>query len=334
MEDFLDDIVSLVEDTTTSESNVDAKESKTKTQADVKSYNFKKPDKFSKEHIRSLQMIHDSYARINSTSLASLLRTLVDVKVAFMDQFTYEESTRNIDTGSCLAIINMDPLPGNALLEIGKDISFIILDRLLGGNTKEKIENDRTEFTEIELAIIRNIIDKCLIDMRDAWSNVIELKVRLTDIETNSQFAQIASPNDMVMAISLKITVGEVQDKIVFIIPYVSIEPIVSKLSTQYMFMYATRSSKYLENREMIKDHVVKTNSIISVQLSKMNLSVKQIVNFKKGDVIPLNKPITDEVDVLLEGIPKYKGRVGKVKDKISVKITTNIQEEEELSND
>lgn len=330
MEDFLDDIVSLVEETSSSnDSSTITKENESRTQADVKSYNFKKPDKFSKEHIRSLQMIHDSYARINSTSLASLLRTLVDVKVAFMDQFTYEESTRNIDSGSCLAIINMDPLPGNALLEMGKDVSFIILDRLLGGNTKEKIENNRNEFTDIELTLIRTIIEKCLFDMRDAWSNVIELKVRLTDVETNTQFAQIASPNDMVMAISLKITVGEVQDKMVFIIPYISIEPIVSKLSTQYMFMYAARSSKYLENREMIEEHVIKSESIVSAELGRVQFRVKKIVNLKKGDIISLNRSINDEIDILIEGIPKYKGRIGKINDKLSIKITSSLQEKE-----
>lgn len=330
MEDFLDDIVNLVEETSTLDDSSDnIKEDKTRTQADVKSYNFKKPDKFSKEHIRSLQMIHDSYARINSTSLASLLRTLVDVKVAFMDQFTYEESTRNIDSGSCLAIINMDPLPGNALLEMGKDVSFIILDRLLGGNTKEKIQNNRNEFTDIELTLIRNIIEKCLFDMRDAWSNVVELKVRLTDVETNTQFAQIASPNDMVMAISLKITVGEVQDKMVFIIPYISIEPIVSKLSTQYMFMYAARSSKYLENREMIEEHLIKSKSIVSAELGRIHFRVKKIVSLKKGDVIQLNRSVNEEVDILVEGIHKHKGRIGKVNDKLSVKITSSLQQKQ-----
>lgn len=169
-------------------------------QKKVKIYDFKRPDKFSKDQIRTLQMMHETFARLATTGLSAQLRALVSVHVASVDQLTYEEFIRSIPNPTTLAVINMDPLRGSAILEIDPSISFTIIDRLFGGKGEQaKISR---ELSEIEMSVMEGIIVRILGNMRESWSTVIDLRPRLGNIETNPQFAQVVPPNDMVVLIT------------------------------------------------------------------------------------------------------------------------------------
>ncbi|HPB83895.1 MAG TPA: flagellar motor switch protein FliM, partial [Spirochaetota bacterium] len=173
----------------------------TKEQRKVKIYDFRRPDKFSKDQIRTLQMMHETFARLTTTALSAQLRALVSVHVASVDQLTYEEFIRSIPNPTTLAVVNMDPLKGSAVLEIDPSITFTIIDKLFGGRGEQtKISR---ELTDIEQSVMEGIIVRILGNLREAWSNVIDLRPRLGNIETNPQFAQIVPPNDMVVLITL-----------------------------------------------------------------------------------------------------------------------------------
>ena len=207
----------------------------------IKIYDFKRPDKFSKEQIRTVQIMHETFSRLTTTSLSAQLRCMVQVHVASVDQLTYEEFIRSIPSPTTLAVINMDPLKGNAILEIDPAITFSMIDRLFGGlGQATKVQRD---LTDIEQSVMEGIIVRILANMRESWTQVIDLRPRLGQIETNPQFAQIVPPSEMVVLVTLETKVGEEEGMMNFCIPYITIEPIISKLSSQFWFSSVRRSS-------------------------------------------------------------------------------------------
>ncbi len=297
----------------------------------VKMYDFKRPDKFSKEQIRTIQMMHETYARLTTTSLSAQLRSYVNVHVASVDQLTYEEFSRSIPNPTTLAIINMDPLRGSAIMELDPTITFAIIDRLFGGEG-ESLKDNR-ELTDIEQSVIEGIIIRILGNLREAWSNVIDLRPKLGNIETNIQFAQIVPPNDMVVLVTLETRIGEVEGMTNFCIPYITIESIISKLSAQYLYS-AIRKAGDTENLELIKTQIFDVNMKVVAKLGTVPLSVKQILNLKKNDMLMLNSKISDDLPLSVGEKHKFNCRPGKVGTKMGVQITKILTASEALASE
>ncbi|RKX84337.1 MAG: flagellar motor switch protein FliM [Spirochaetes bacterium] len=292
----------------------------------IKIYDFKRPDKFSKDQIRTLQMMHETFARLTTTSLSAQLRTIVHVHVASVDQLTYEEFLRSIPNPTTLAVINMDPLKGSAILEIDPSITFTIIDRLFGG-PGEAVKINR-ELTDIELSVIEGIIVRILGNLREAWSNVIDLRPRLGNIETNPQFAQIVPPNDMVVLITLETKVGDVEGMTNFCIPYLTIEPIISKLSAQYWYS-SIRKGGTTENVAILKKRLETVYIELIAELGSMDITVRDVLNLQKGDIIKLETVKVDDDMVLKIGNrKKFYARPGVVGTHMAVQITGRIGEE------
>ncbi|MBL8991909.1 MAG: flagellar motor switch protein FliM [Spirochaetia bacterium] len=302
------------EDFSMSESGADS----LKKAQSVKMYDFKRPDKFSKEQIRTIQMMHETYARLTTTSLSAQLRSYVNVHVASVDQLTYEEFSRSIPNPTTLAIINMDPLRGSAIMEIDPTITFAIIDRLFGGEG-ESLKDNR-ELTDIELSVIEGIIIRILGNLREAWSNVIDLRPKLGNIETNIQFAQIVPPNDMVVLVTLETRIGDVEGMTNFCIPYITIESIISKLSAQYLYS-AIRKGGDTENLELIKTQIYDVSRKVVAKLGSMHLSVKEILNLKKGDILQLGTKVSDDLELAIGDRHKFNCQAGRVGNKIGVQI-------------
>ncbi len=312
--------------TAISTGEVDATDySAAKEQKKVKIYDFRRPDKFSKDHIRTLQMMHETFARLTTTALSAQLRALVSVHVASVDQLTYEEFIRSIPNPTTLAVINMDPLKGSAVLEIDPSITFTIIDKLFGG-TGEASKISR-ELTDIELSVMEGIIVRILGNLREAWSNVIDLRPRLGNIETNPQFAQIVPPNDMVVLITLETKVGDVEGMTNLCIPYISIEPIISKLSAQYMYS-SIRKGATDENAAIIQRRLNSVALPILAEIGDIQVRVQDILTLTVGDVIKLsNTKIGSDMTLKIGGRKKFKCRPGLVSNRLAVKIGEPIED-------
>ncbi|EMO58305.1 flagellar motor switch protein FliM [Leptospira santarosai str. CBC1416] len=259
-------------------------------QKKVKIYDFKRPDKFSKDQIRTLQMMHETFARLATTGLSAQLRALVSVHVASVDQLTYEEFIRSIPNPTTLAVINMDPLRGSAILEIDPSISFTIIDRLFGGKGEQaKISR---ELSEIEMSVMEGIIVRILGNMRESWSTVIDLRPRLGNIETNPQFAQVVPPNDMVVLITLETKIGEVEGMTNLCIPYITIEPIINKLSAQYWYS-SIRKGELDENRAVIQERLDQVAIPLIAEVGSVDVSINDFMNLSVGDVVKLENTST-----------------------------------------
>jgi flagellar motor switch protein FliM len=202
-------------------------------------YDFKRPDKFSKDQIRTVSFLHETFARQATTALSSMLRSLAHVRLSSVDQLTYEEFLRSIPNPTTLAAISMAPLKYPALMEIDPGISSAMIDRLFGGSGKPLPANK--ELTDIEAAVMDGAINRLFGCLRAAWASVLDITPKLGAIETNPQLAQIVAPNEMIVLVTFECRVGEGSGMINLVLPYLTIEPIIPRLSAQYLF--STRRS-------------------------------------------------------------------------------------------
>ncbi|MDR2468282.1 MAG: flagellar motor switch protein FliM [Spirochaetaceae bacterium] len=294
----------------------------------IKIYDFKRPDKFSKEQIRTVQIMHETFARLTTTALSANLRSMVHVHVASVDQLTYEEFIRSIPTPTTLAIINMDPLKGNSILEIDPAITFSIIDRLFGG-TGEGTKTQH-ELTDIEQSVMEGIIVRILGNMREAWSQVIDLRPRLGQIDTNPQFAQIVPPTEMVVLVTLETKVGEVEGMMNFCIPYLTIEPIIGKLSAQFWYSSA-RQAANTENVNVLKDKLYTVDVNVTAEIGKIQVPVRDVLSLRAGDVVQLyNVRVGDPFSVTIGNKTKFQCRPGVVGKKMAVQIIRKMADIEQ----
>lgn len=309
-----------------SSGELDADEFKQTNEKQIKNYDFARPSKFSKEHLRTLNIIFEHYARLLSTNLPAYLRKNVQVEVVNSEAVTYSEFTNALSNPVLLGIVDFSPLDGNIIIELADNLGYAIVDRMLGGGgyPLEKVR----DFTEIELTIIERIFNICTNLLREPWENVIQLQPRLLRIETNSQFAQIISPSEMISIVTLKLKIGNVEGMMNICLPYVSLEKVIDKLNTKYW--YSTMQLKDDKSyQDLIEIAIAKAKVPIRAILGKSTISVNDFINMQRGDIIKLNTKVEDELDIYVGNIHKFKALPGSSSGTYAVKISSIIRGEE-----
>lgn len=292
----------------------------------VKNYDFKRPAKFSKEHLRTLEIIYEHYGRLLSTNLPVYLRKTVQVAVASSETVTFSEFTNALASPSILGIINFHPLNGTVILDMAPQVGFAIIDRMLGGQG-EALERTR-DFSEIEMTILQKMMVVCMQLMRDPWKNVVEINPVLDRIETNPAFAQIISPSDMIAIVTLNVKIGDTEGFFNVCLPFFTLEDVMDKLNTKFWFSNMTEISgeEYTDCLESMIRHV---DIPIRAVLGKSTISVGDFATLQLGDVIRVNADVDSELDVYVGNIRKFTGLPGYNKDKFAMKITSVIREED-----
>lgn len=293
----------------------------------VKPYDFKRPSKFSKEQLRTFQMIHENFGRSLSTYLSGRLRTFVDVEIS-IDQLTYEEFIRSVMIPSFIVIFTGDVFEGSAIFEMRLDLFYTILDIIMGGPGDNP--PNRTP-TDIETSIMRREVTNILTLLAQAWSDFQYFIPSIENIETNPQFVQIVPPNEIVLLVTASVSWGEFTSFINVCWPFSLLEPFLEKLSNRFWMM--GRKPERIEER--VEELKVASQSVpLTVQavIGEAWLTLREVLNLQEGDVIRLNTHYKDEIRIDVEGKPKFRGIPGKYKGKYAVKITgeyTNGGEEE-----
>ncbi len=304
---------------------LDVEEIKENTEVQVKNYDFARPAKFSKEHLRTLEIIFEHYGRLLYTNLPAYLRKNVQVDVRNSEAVVYSEFANALSNPVLLGIVDFAPLQGNMILELAPSLGYAIIDRLLGGSG-ETLEKKR-EFSEIEITIIERIITICIDLLIEPWKNVIQLEPRLERIETNSQFAQIISPSEMIAIVTLNLKIGDVEGLMNICLPFITLEPVMDKLNTKYW--YSTMQEKDDKSyEETIEALIAKAKIPIKAVLGTSSISVNDFVNLQKGDIIKLNSGIEDELTIYVGNINKFKALPGSSSDNYAVRVTSIIREE------
>ena len=292
----------------------------------VKNYDFARPSKFSKDHLRTLEIIFENYGRLLSTNLPAYLRKNVQVEVVNAEANTYSEFANALSNPVLLGVVNFSPLEGNIIVELSANLGFTIVDRMLGGGGAP-LERNR-DFTEIELIILERILEVCTNLLVDPWESVVSIEPRLERIETNSQFAQFISPGEMTAIITMSVKIGSVEGLMNICIPYSCVEPVIDKLNTKYWYssMKESDSGAY---QEVIEDIIDYAKIPVKAMLGRSSISVNDYINIQIGDIIKLDTKVNDELEVYVGNIKKFTALPGATSDSYAFRVTSVIREEQ-----
>lgn len=304
---------------------LDVEEMQNADERSVKNYDFKRPAKFSKEHLRTLEIIHEHYGRLLSTNLPVYLRKNIQVSVASSETITFSEFTNALSNPVILGIVNFQPLNGNILVEMSTKLGFAMIDRMLGGQG-DPLEKNR-EFSEIESTIIEKMMVICVQLLREPWKNVIDVSPMIERIETNAQFAQVIAPSDMIAIVTMNVKIGEVEGFMNICLPFFTLEDVMDKLNTKYWY-----STMQAESDEHFATHIealIKRVDVpVKAVLGKTSISVNDFVNLQCGDIIRLDSKVDEELNIYVGNIRKFTAMPGANDDKYAVRVTTVVREE------
>lgn len=292
----------------------------------VKNYDFSRPTKFSKEHLRTLEIIFEHYSRLVSTNLPVYLRKNVQVSVASSETVTFSEFSNALSNPSVLGIINFAPLNGNIIIEIATNLCYAMLDRMLGGSG-QPLEKSR-EFSDIELTILQKLLVMFTQLLREPWKNVVDISPVLSRLETNPQFAQVIAPSDMIAIVTLNMKIGDVEGMLNICLPFFTLEDVMDKLNTKYWF--STMQENHDEHyEEYIESMIRRVDVPIKAVLGKSTISVSDFLNLQVGDCIRLDSRVDTDMEVYVGNNKKFTALPGTEKDSYAVQITSVIREEE-----
>lgn len=320
----IDKLLSALSEGTVSAEEVKAEE----TQKKVKPYDFKRPDKFSKDQIRTLYMLHESFARLLNTYLSTHLRTMVTVEVASVEQLTYQEFIQSLANPSVISILAVPPLKGNIIVEVNTEIAFAFIDRVFGGAGKSGVKV--RVLTEIEEAVMRKFIETSVSHLKEAWSNVAEFFPTIEATESNPLFTQIVPPSDMVVIITVQMKLGDVEGMMNICIPYLVLEPIMPKLTTTFWVASTVSKDDNPQQVEILQRKIERSHVPFIVEMGSINISIREFLTLGFGDVLQLDTKVKDPLVCRVGSRSKFYCRPGTSGKKMAVQITGMISEGDE----
>lgn len=293
----------------------------------VRPHDFRRPSKFAKDQLKTLSIIHENYARLLNNFLSGYLRSPVQIEVLTVEPLTFYEFNNSISNPAVLAIVDFSPLPGSIIFDISPNIAYTIIDRILGGKgtTLERMRG----FTEVELVLLERIVSKFVAIVKEPWENIMEVKPRLEKIETNVQFAQLISPNEVIALITLSTKIGDTEGMINLCVPHMVVEPVVNKLSTRFWFSMIEKEVSEVQ-KEVINSSIQKTYVPVKAILGRTMITLSDFLEIRDGDVLMLDTSVNSEIELHVGDIHKFYAKPGVRKNKISVKVTEVIEREED----
>ncbi len=293
-------------------------------QSGVVQYDLANQDRIIRGRMPTLDIIHDRFIRLFRVTLSNALRKMANLSVNSTGPLKFSEFMNSLPLPSCLNILRLDPLRGAAVMVIESKLLYALVDSFFGGNDVPYTKIEGKDFTQIEIKIARRIVLSAIDDLEKAWEPVYPLKIGYSRTEINPQFVAVVPPSDVVIATTFDVELEKVSGTIKIVIPYSTLEPIKSKLSVGFQ-------SEQLEvdfiwiNR--VKEQIMQTTANIVVKLGEANIQVRDLMNLEVGDIIQLDTDATMPLNVMVEGIPKFKGIPGLLRGNRAIRITESMFE-------
>ncbi len=287
-------------------------------------YDFRRPDRVSKDQMRTLQNLHEGYARMYSTTLTSFLRTFVEIELVSVDQLTFSEFVMSISNPSCIYVFKMEPLEGSAIFEINPSLVFFIIDRLFGGQGRPSEQN--RELTQIEQSVIHSITESGLSDLKDVWEHIGVFSPKIETFETNPQFVQIAPPGETVILISLEVRMQNASGLMSLCFPYVLLDNIIHTLSGESWM--SSQSISTQETRGILEQEIDSIDLPVSAVIGQTKLKIRDLFQLQRGDILCLDKRKEDDLMIQVGGKTKMAGKTGLVGRKKAIEVTKIIEKE------
>lgn len=302
--------------------------------SDVSNYDFRRPNRISKNQVRTLNSIHESFAEVFSYFLVSKLQTVVSISVTSVDQLFYSEFILSVSNPSCIYVFDIEGTDGSGILEIQPQLALTIIERLLGGSADA--ETKARTITPIEQSVIRGVVEHALSDLRNAWRSIAELNFTYQRLEMEADFVQIAPSSEIVVIVSFDVNIGSHTYLMNLCFPTFALEEILARLNRQQVTTAVFKASpqRQRENIEIMKTQMSTTYLPVVAELGKTTLTVSELMNLEPGDVLKTNKKINQEIEVIISGRRKLAARPGSVDGKKAVRIIRPLKEEELVDQD
>lgn len=289
-------------------------------------YDFKRPERVSKSQVIALEALHEVFARNVTASLSGYLRTIMEVRLISVEQFTYSEFTMSLPIPTSFNLLSCEPLEGHMILEVNPSILYPIIDRLLGGGKMESHYLDRP-FTNIELGLVNTILERFMQQLRETWESVKEIDFQLYETESNPFLLQIVAPNEPIVLLSFEALMGEYSGMINICIPFKVIEPIMPEFSQSNWFSSGKKSDDDASfGRQRILENI--NNAPIEVRgiLAEMPLSLTDILSLQVGDLLDTGRVANSPALLAVEGRKKYRGVAGTRKGRKVIRLTESVE--------
>ncbi|HVS69709.1 MAG TPA: flagellar motor switch protein FliM [Phycisphaerae bacterium] len=303
--------------------------SKRITDVEIRTYDFKRPERVSKDQMRALEALHEGFSRNFGAALSGYLRTIVEVSVANIEQLTFSEFIHALPNPTCFNLLAAKPLDGQMCLEISPLIIYPIIDRLLGGSSADLFIPQRP-LTQIEWRLVKRLTDRALANLSEAWANILKINFELTETESNPQLVQIVPPNEVVVVIGFEIKMGNRAGTMSLCVPFNVIEPVMSKLSQQNWFTYTKKAANDSDIKAMHKN-LSGAPLLVKVLLGHTTIKLDELMHLTAGDIVQLDKPASGEMIVQIEGKNKFAALIGQFKGKRAIRIKRPVSPGERI---
>ncbi|MCU1428418.1 MAG: Flagellar motor switch protein FliM [Actinomycetia bacterium] len=292
--------------------------------SNVQPFDFRRPSKFSRDHVRAFQIVHETFARQFSTVLGTTLRAVAHCSLTSVEQLTYDEYVRSLPNPSYMVILSLAPLPGAAVFQLPLPITFAAIDRLLGGSGNAL--SPKRPLTEIEANLMRTLIDRALRELEYAYESLVRIEAEVVQQEFNPQFAQIAAPSDMALTVSFETRIGEKRGTASICIPYATMQPVLEHLASQSLFQSGA-THDVLEWGQSLERAMNDVPVELSVSFDHVALTSSDIVALRVGDVVPLSHAVAKPVRVSVDGVECYEAVTGRRGKRLACLIVGTYEE-------
>lgn len=328
------EIDSLLNDMSAGSVNIDDILSHNKSTSEISNYDFRRPNRISKNQVRTLQNVHESFSESFGFYLVSKLQSIVSINVTSVDQLFYSEFILSVSNPSCLYVFDIEGTDGSGIMEISPQLALTIVERLLGGTT-DSIPKSRV-ISPIEQAVIKGVIVHALSDLGNAWRSIAEISFKYSRLEMEADFVQIAPSSEIVIIVSLDVNIGSNTFLMNLCFPTFALEEVLARLNKQKVTTQVIKQSpsKARENMEILHQQISTTSLPVIAELGKAAISLKELMELKVGDVIKVKKHIQDEIEVIIAGRRKLGARPGSIEGKKAVRITSFLNEEDLVDED
>jgi flagellar motor switch protein FliM len=295
----------------------------------VKEYDFSSPKKFTKDQLKSLSNLYETFSRVTASYFTGILRDICEVNVVQIEEQRYNEFNNALPDATLVAMLDFKPGESNydetaMMLEFSTSFGFFVIERLMGANGEVYIP-DR-DYTEIELAILKTVLARVTAHLEETWRSYYTVSASLRSIETNGRMIQAFAPQDVVVIVTLEIVAGNFSCTSNICMPAENMDAVIASFSTKF-----ARTAKHQDpekekvKKELVLDSLKQTELEIAAILDKCQMSFGDILQLQVNDVIALNKKIDSNICITVDGVPWYNARLGETKTKKAVKLVDSI---------
>jgi flagellar motor switch protein FliM len=274
----------------------------------IVTYDFKHPNRVSKDQIRTLENLHDNLAGHLGSTLSAIQRAMVDIDLVSVDQITYAEFVMSLSSPSNTFTVNMDPLEGRFIVDFSPALAFLFVDRMFGGSGR-LLETER-ELTGIERTVLAKIVKNLYRELERSWTTIIKTEMKTSSFESNPQFMQIIAPGETVLVVSFQIKMLGNSGLLTICYPYMTLEPVMEDLTGRH-WMDKKQGSDSEPDHEVTSGNLQEVKAEIMALLGTTELTMRDFVKLKAGDVIALDQLVNTPLEIYVQGEKKFTAHPG-----------------------